>query len=199
MKPIAVRTIGPEQVTLGELALRKTAGAAQRTRGALLRKLVGVRAGPDLRVGRHVLLRGVRGIHLGSYVTLTDDVWLNVISGLGLPFPQLEIGNNVGLGRRTTISVAEHVTIGHETITAPNVLITDHNHAHRSSNRAIRSQGITDPDPVLIGAGCWLGANCIILPGARIGDGSVVGANAVVRGSHPPKSVLVGCPARNVG
>ncbi|NLF24066.1 MAG: acyltransferase [Deltaproteobacteria bacterium] len=52
-------------------------------------------------------------------------------------------------------------------------------------------------DEILIGDDVWLGANCIILKGARIGAGSVVAAGAVVlRGEYPPGSLLAGNPAK---
>jgi carbonic anhydrase/acetyltransferase-like protein (isoleucine patch superfamily) len=36
----------------------------------------------------------------------------------------------------------------------------------------------------------------VILPGARIGNGAVVGANAVVRGTIPAYSIVAGVPGR---
>lgn len=37
----------------------------------------------------------------------------------------------------------------------------------------------------------WIGYDCIILPGARIGKGSVIGARSVVVGVIPPYSIYV--------
>jgi galactoside O-acetyltransferase len=42
----------------------------------------------------------------------------------------------------------------------------------------------------------WIGANATILPGVRVGHGSVVGAGAVVARDVPPLSVVLGVPAR---
>lgn len=54
-------------------------------------------------------------------------------------------------------------------------------------------------EPVELGDDLWFGANCTILPGVKIGSGSVVAAGAVVvRGEYPPFSVLAGNPARVV-
>jgi acetyltransferase-like isoleucine patch superfamily enzyme len=50
-----------------------------------------------------------------------------------------------------------------------------------------------------IGDDVWLGANCTILKGARIGAGSVVATGSVVTaGDYPPRSILAGTPARVV-
>ena len=44
----------------------------------------------------------------------------------------------------------------------------------------------------------WIGQNAVILPGVHIGDGAIIGANAVVASDIPPYSVAVGNPARIV-
>ena len=49
-----------------------------------------------------------------------------------------------------------------------------------------------------IGAGSWLGAGAIVLPGAVIGRNVVVAAGSVVRGVVPDRCVVAGVPARVV-
>lgn len=52
-----------------------------------------------------------------------------------------------------------------------------------------------------IGDRALVGINAVILGGAEIGDGSIVGAGAVVRENQivPPRSLVVGVPARVIG
>jgi len=52
--------------------------------------------------------------------------------------------------------------------------------------------------PVYIGNDVWIGANSTILRGVNIGDGAVIGANAVVTKDVSPYSIVVGNPARIV-
>ena len=49
--------------------------------------------------------------------------------------------------------------------------------------------------------GCLIGMNATVLNGARIGAGSVVGAGAVVPEGRefPPRSLILGIPAKRVG
>lgn len=51
---------------------------------------------------------------------------------------------------------------------------------------------------VEIGANVWIGANCTVLPGARIGDNAVIAAGSVVRGEVPAGELWGGVPARYI-
>ncbi len=51
-------------------------------------------------------------------------------------------------------------------------------------------------EPIAVADNVWLGGGCIVLPGVSIGEGSVVGAGAVVTTSLPAGVVAVGNPAR---
>jgi acetyltransferase-like isoleucine patch superfamily enzyme len=73
-----------------------------------------------------------------------------------------------------------------------------HTANHRfAPDRPILEQG-WEKRPVEIGADCWIGMGVCILPGARLGRGSVVGAGSVVAGELEPNCVAVGNPARAI-
>lgn len=52
--------------------------------------------------------------------------------------------------------------------------------------------------PITIGDDVWVGGGVIILGGVTVGDGSTVGAGSVVTKDVPPRSVVVGNPAKVV-
>jgi len=52
--------------------------------------------------------------------------------------------------------------------------------------------------PVIIGNDVWIGHGAVIMPGVKVGDGAVVGANAVVTRDVAAYSIVAGAPARRL-
>ena len=52
--------------------------------------------------------------------------------------------------------------------------------------------------PIVLEDNCWVGFDSVILPGVRLGQGSVVGCKTVVDFDVPPFAVVAGSPARIV-
>ncbi len=50
----------------------------------------------------------------------------------------------------------------------------------------------------VIGNDVWIGQNAVILPGVRIGDGAIVGANSVVGSDVAPYTIVAGNPAKTL-
>ena len=48
----------------------------------------------------------------------------------------------------------------------------------------------------VVGNDVWIGQHVTVLPGTKIGDGAIIGANAVVSGEIPPYTVAAGNPCR---
>jgi len=63
------------------------------------------------------------------------------------------------------------------------------------SARNIKGHPKTKGD-VIIGNDVWIGYNAVILSGVSIGDGSVIGTDAVVTTDIPPYAIAAGNPAR---
>jgi acetyltransferase-like isoleucine patch superfamily enzyme len=142
---------------------------------------------------------GEASIAIGKKVLVGELVTLSagMVPGQDLgPEPVLRIGDRCVIGRGSHVVAHEQIDIGADTFTGPYVYITDQNHGYADLDTPIGRQ-LPRNDPVSIGAGCWLGAGTIVLPGAQIGEHVVVAAGAVVtRGKIPAYSVVAGVPAR---
>jgi len=68
-------------------------------------------------------------------------------------------------------------------------------HVFDDPDATIISQGIRTAD-ITVEDDCWIGYRAILLPGVRVGQGTVVAAGAVVSKDLPPKVVAGGVPAR---
>ena len=111
--------------------------------------------------------------------------------------PVVRIGDRCLIGRGTSIIGHLAIEIGSDVFTGMNVYITDQNHGYKELDIPIGKQ-LPNEQAVEIGKGSWIGSGAIILPGSKIGEHVVIGANSVVTGEIPSHSVAVGSPARVV-
>lgn len=109
-------------------------------------------------------------------------------------------GKNVSLGDHSGIGVnamiSNDVTIGKNVMMGPECMIFTSNHRFEDTDVPMCQQGFSKPRPVVIEDDVWIGARVTILPGVKIGEGSVIGAGSVVTKEVPPYTVVGGNPAR---
>lgn len=77
-----------------------------------------------------------------------------------------------------------------------NTVLVAVNHKVALGQPVLYSQWDDTRTGVTVGANVWVGANCVLLAGCRIGDNSVIAAGSVVRGEVPAGEVWGGVPAR---
>jgi serine acetyltransferase len=134
------------------------------------------------------------GTMIGPYVSLTAGM----APGQDLlTSPVVRIGDRCVIGRGSHIVGHWSIDIGDDVQTGPYVYITDQNHGYENPDEPIGRQRPVEA-AVSIGAGSWLGAHTVVLPGAQLGRHVVVAAGAVVRGQVPDHCVVAGVPARVV-
>jgi len=145
---------------------------------------------------RHTTQRGARSRTMGRPVVqnagtllIGNDVILNsqfapcTLTTLGSG--RVVIGDRAAINFGTTISAAAHVVLGSDVSIGPYGLLVDH-----------ESTGDAAPRGIDVGDGVWLAGRVTLLPGTRIGAGSVVTAGSVVNGEIPAGVVAGGNPAR---
>jgi acetyltransferase-like isoleucine patch superfamily enzyme len=194
--PLAIRAVRSVRNRAHLLAMQARGAATRVLRPGL------VTGGRALCVARNVDLILYGELILGDNVTLSDGCAIEVGPG-----GRVVLGDRVFVGRHSVIVAQDRVEIGSDTLIAEHCTIRDQQHqidpeqrrdeVDAGMNGRPPDAGI-DKAPVFIGSLAWIGAGVRVLKGSRIGDGTIVGANAVVRGELPAGVVAAGIPARVV-
>jgi acetyltransferase-like isoleucine patch superfamily enzyme len=156
---------------------------------ARLRCLIGKQhMGRGCKFGRHVEVK-CGTLKLGNHVRIGRNV---VLWGNGT----IEIGDNSIISDYVSIMADGHMKIGRDCSIASFTFVIDSNH-QVARDRLIHDQP-KETQPVEIGDDVWISASCVIMAGARIDDGAVIGANSVVSTHIPAYSIALGYPARPI-
>ena len=111
-------------------------------------------------------------------------------------------GKGIRLGDRSDLGmdalIMGPLTVGADVMMGPRCVLISDNHATSDTGRPMNRQGYVPSRAIVVEDDVWIGAGVTILPGVRVGRGSVVGAGAVVTKDVPAWSVAAGNPARVV-
>lgn len=114
-------------------------------------------------------------------------------------------GLGVEIGEGVEIFGANLFTFGSEPylVSIGNQVTISHNVdfiTHDGGMRVVRLKypGAYVYGRIQVGDHCFLGAHCILLPGVKIGVGSVIGSGSIVTGEIPPGVVAIGAPAKPI-
>ena len=111
--------------------------------------------------------------------------------GVGCQITSADIGNFTAIGKDTVITVGQH----------PTNYLTSHSIFYLKGNWGWHDDWIAPIDfiknkRVSIGNDVWIGRQCIILDGIKIGDGAIIATGAVVTKDVPPYAIVGGVPAK---
>jgi len=164
-----------------------------------------------IRLGKNVNFNGIPIIYVikNASVVIGDKVWLNSnnsVYHINMHSPCKLIADRngasikIGNGSRihgTCIHAYVNITIGKRCLIAANTQIIDGSgHDLSMENPSNRTNTIGSAKQITIGDDVWIGANTFVLPGTSIGNGSVIIAGSIVKGTFPKNSLIGGNPAK---
>lgn len=126
-------------------------------------------------------------------VTLRENAWVQCRSGMNARGAGLVLKERVYIGPNAVIGVGGKIVIGAGTQIGAGVSFAAESHEfHKGSF----TTGVTKRKGITVGPNCWFGNGVTVLDGVEIGEGSVLGAGAIVTKSLPAHCVAVGAPAK---
>lgn len=152
--------------------------------------------GKEICLGSHVRIGSMTFLDT-PYIEIGEDTQINeqvFVGGMQSPDSRFLVGRNCQIQQMSFINPAQSITIGDDSGIGGHCLIFGHSSFHNQFDGYA-----VELAPIEIGSRVGLAWRVFVLPGAKIGDGTMVGANSVVSGTLPPNSMAVGYPARIVG
>lgn len=105
------------------------------------------------------------------------------------------IGEDCVINSGCVLYTGNGITIGNAVSIAAGCVLAPANHEYADPDTLIQAQGFrASKGGIVIEDDVWIGAGTVILDGARIGRGAVIGAMTLVRGEVPPYAVAAGNP-----
>jgi UDP-2-acetamido-3-amino-2,3-dideoxy-glucuronate N-acetyltransferase len=135
---------------------------------------------------------GIR-VLVADLATIREDVTIGdyTIVGRGVA-----VENRCTIGRYCKLETESYITaystLEDRVFIAPGVVTTNDNFVGRTKERFAHFKGI------VVRRGGRVGAGATVLPGKVVGEDALVAAGAVVTRDAPPRSIVVGAPARSL-
>lgn len=128
-------------------------------------------------------------VEIGNNNNIRGDVYMKISSA------HLRIGNFNNIRNNIFMNIGGDITIGDNCLfAAVKFRSTD---SHRIYDE-VSGQQVNADSPISIGDRVWLAEDVLLLGGAQVGNGCVVGARSLVASQIPDKCLAVGLPAKIV-
>jgi len=138
-------------------------------------------------IGKNCFIRGYLLVfHSGGRISIGDDSFVG-------PDTRIWSAKNIIIGNRVLIS--HNVNI-HDNNSHPLNSIERHEDFVHMLSKGLRLQNNLHEKKIIIEDDAWIGFNCTILKGVKIGRGAIIGSCTLVNEDVPPYAVYVGTPGR---
>jgi acetyltransferase-like isoleucine patch superfamily enzyme len=144
-------------------------------------------------IGKPIFIENFKRIFIAKRVRIFPGARIQVVG----TDASIIFEDNISIGQNFHITSIAKLIIGKNTTIAENVMITNIDHEYQEIDKHILDQKHISRE-TKIGENCFIGYGAVIQAGTILGKQCIVGANAVVRGTFPDYSVIVGVPAKIV-
>jgi acetyltransferase-like isoleucine patch superfamily enzyme len=135
-------------------------------------------------------VRGTK-IIIREHVHIDSFVKIKPAGGMG----DVEIGAHSFINSGTVLYTGNGIKIGEHVLIAANCTLAPTNHAYQARDKLIIEQRfMPSKGGIIIEDDVWVGANSVILDGAVIRRGAVIGAGSLVRGELAAYGIYTGNP-----
>jgi acetyltransferase-like isoleucine patch superfamily enzyme len=183
----------PSPPFYGRVPLARLSPSGYRSSRAIIHHPAYV-AGPFCFIGDRVIVyqdRNGGAVTLGTAVHVHQGTIIQTGDG-----GCLDIGADTHIQPNCQFSAYKgSIRIGARVEIAPNCAFYPYNHEIKAGI-PVRNQPLCSKGDIVVGDDAWLGYGVIVLDGARIGNGAVIGAGSVVTGDIPAGAIAVGAPAK---
>lgn len=147
---------------------------------------------------RATLRAGVRVQLRGGAVRLGDDARIRDYSLLEASGGEIALGASVQFGAQVCLHATERITLGDHVTIGERTSMFDSDHSHDGSDAPVVDQPVA-VTPIEVGANTFIGANSLVLRGARIGANCMFAGASIVRGgSYEGGWLYAGSPPQAV-
>jgi serine acetyltransferase len=108
--------------------------------------------------------------------------------------PSIIIHDDVFIGNNCEFNISKGIEIGYHAMIASGCKFIDHDHGTAIASSMNAQKAIVAP--IFIGEEVWMGVNCVVLKGVKIGRGAVIAAGSVVIRDVGEYEIVGGIPAK---
>lgn len=185
-------------LSLFEMCIRYIPGGFGYKLRYLYYKITLKKMGKNVLIDTDVFLNGTKNISIGDYV------WIDAGCRIEAMLGEVKIGKRVHIAPYSIIAARQPVII-HDYVGIGAGVKIYANSEHPVNGKRMSGPMIPEEykafhsKEIVLEKDSFVGTGSVLLPGAYLGEGAVVGANTVVTKKIDPYNIVVGSPARIVG
>lgn len=190
--------VGKSLLNLAEWTIRYVPGGFGFRLRYYYHKMFLKHLGKDVLIDVGVIFNGPKNISIGDYC------WIDAYTRIDAMLGDVSLGKRIHVGSHAIIASRQPIVIGDYCGIGAGAKIYSNSEKPGAGKRLSgpmipEEQKGFETKPIYIGRDCLVGANCVLLPGADMGEGSVVGPNSTLNKRLEPWTIAASGPPRIIG